>query len=109
MYAKYTFDDTYDVFPLFDPRRLSKGGTNFSGYVSSGLVKLFDQMQKTRNPRRIKALSHEIHRRVHENCVFAFLWQLDQYAAHTNELRNVKIHPYHLFSDVDGWKILKGG
>jgi len=107
VYSKYTFDDTYDVFPLLDPRRRGTGGTNFSGYVNAGLVKLFDAMQKTRSPQRIMALSHEVHRQVHEESVFAFLWQLDQYAAHTNQLRNVRIHPYHLFNDVDGWKILR--
>lgn len=108
VYARYTFDDTYDVYPLFDPRRMDKGGSNFCGYVNPALVRLFDAMQKTRRPRRILALARRVHQVAHDESAMIWLWQLDQYAAHVRELRNVEIHPYHLFSRVERWKILRG-
>ena len=36
----------------------------------------------------------------------AYLWQLDRYAGHTAALRNVEVHPYLLFRNVEAWKLL---
>lgn len=107
VYTRHTFDDTYDAYPLFDPRRAGKGGSNYSGYVDPTLVRTFTRIQKTRNPNRILALARQVHRRVHDQAAMIFLWQLDQYSAHVNELRNVEVHPYLLFSQVQRWKILR--
>jgi peptide/nickel transport system substrate-binding protein len=108
VYARYDYDDTYDALPLFDPRRNEPGGSNYAGYVDPTLVKLFEALQTTRNPSRIQALAQRIHAHCHERCVFVFLWQLDQYAAHLNDLRNVEVHPYLLFGNPSRWKLLRG-
>jgi len=106
VYTNYTFDDTYDIFPLFDPAATEKGGTNFHGFVDSRLMELFLQLHSSLNPWLVRASSHKIHRFLHEETAHLFLWQLDSYAAYLRNLRNVESHPYHLFQFPENWKIV---
>ena len=106
VYTKYSFDNTFNVIPLFDSKNIGKGKSNFSGYVDSKLMELFFQLRNTLNPWTIRSISHKIHRMVYKNTIHLFLWQLDIYAAHNHSLKNFKRHPYYLFNSPERWKII---
>ena len=107
VYTKHVFDNTIDAFPLFDPARTGKGQTNFSGYVDSKLVELFFQLHNTLNPWVLRSLAHKIHKIIHDETIHLFLWQLDLYAAHHRKIKNMKVHPYHLFNFPEDWKVIE--
>lgn len=106
-YTQYTFDNTLDIFPLFDPQRIDKGQSNFSGFVDSKLVELFYQLQNTLNPWVLRSISHKIHQQVYEDTVHLFLWQLEHYAAYHRSVKNVKVHPDYLVNFPEKWKIVQ--
>lgn len=108
-YARYTPDNTMDVFPLFDPVRRGKGESNFSGYEDPDrkLESLFAQLHNTLNPWALRSVSHKIHEAIHKDAVHLFLWQLDLYAAHHRSLKNFELHPQYLFNFPEKWKIVE--
>ena len=107
VYSQYAFDNTLNLFPLFDPARAGNGQSNFSGYVDSKLVELFYQLHATLNPWLLRAICHKIHQALHDDTVHLFLWQLDLYAAHHRSLKNLKLHPRYLINFPEKWKIIE--
>ncbi len=105
VYRKYSFDNTIDIYPLFDASRIGKGQSNFSGYVDPKLMELFYQLRSSLNPWLLRSISHKIHKIVHEENVHLFLWQLDIYTAYQKNVKNFQLHPYWLFHFPENWKI----
>ena len=107
VYYRFSLDERLDVSPLFDPQRMGRGQSNFSGYFNDELTETFQDLRRTVNPARRKALAHDIHRIVHEELPILPLWQLDGYAVYSSKLRDVSIHPYNLFAFPERWHIVE--
>jgi peptide/nickel transport system substrate-binding protein len=107
----------YNIAPLFDPEQQQAGGTNFMGYHSPELIKLFSYLRQEQRPFELWEIQREIHRFIHREVVVVPLWQLDNYIAYTSKLlyrqqigdsaaqqaRQLPIHPLYLFRKTEGW------
>jgi peptide/nickel transport system substrate-binding protein len=97
-YCSHTFDrPVLGLETLFGDRETGTGGRNYSGYRDPELAKLFDRIRLTDLWTRIRALNHEVHRHLDENAVLVPLWQLDSYFASSTRVKDLEMHPTHLF------------
>jgi peptide/nickel transport system substrate-binding protein len=107
----------YNIAPLLDAEQQQPGGTNFMGYQSPELLKLFSYLRQEQRPFELWEIQREIHRFIHREVVLIPLWQLDNYIAYTSKLlfrqqiadgaaqqvRQLPIHPLYLFHKTEGW------
>jgi hypothetical protein len=108
-YWTHTFEDsTYWLEPLLDgaPAAREPGGLNFMGYVpDEDLARLFREIRRHKQFRRIQGLTHEVHEHVHRKAIIIPLWQRDVYVALGDRLEDVTLDPFVLFGDVEHWNI----
>ena len=110
--AYYSWDfanESYWLWPMFDPAATGPGGRNFLGYQDDDLLSsYFSKTMAHRNFSVVKQLTHEIHNRLDEKMPFIPLWQLDtQFAYHNSLTFPPDIDPLLIFTDVENWKLEK--
>jgi dipeptide transport system substrate-binding protein len=99
-------DQSFWLWPLFDPRATETGGLNYLGYRDDApLEALFRRAMGHRDPREVRRLTHEIHLRVHDLMPFIPLWQLDSHIAVRRNLAVGTFDPLQVFADVDRWTL----
>jgi len=97
-YCSYTFDrPVLDLEQLLGDSEAGPGGRNYMGYRSPDLARLFDQLRLTDLWTKVRAINHEIHRHLYEGAVIVPLWQLDSYFASSLRVKELELHPVHLF------------
>jgi peptide/nickel transport system substrate-binding protein len=102
-YCHYDFpSEAYWLWPLFDPNGTDEG-TNYLGYIDSGLVSLFGQAMSHRDFGRVRETTRLIHRMIDQQMPLVPLWQLDTIVAHSRDVSPAGIDPLVIFSDVDQW------
>jgi ABC-type oligopeptide transport system substrate-binding subunit len=108
-------DETYWLWPLFDPSAIKPGGRNFLGYQNDEeLESLFHRIMSHRDPIEVKKLTHRVHEVFESKMPFIPLWQLDTHLAIHNSLsmvdgqdRPVVPHPLLIFTNVETWVLNK--
>ena len=99
-------DETYWLWPLFDPDDRQQGGTNFMGYgFDDEFHGLFRRMKTHKHFPEIRRLMHEVHRYIHRRALLIPLWQLDTYVVVQRNVRNVTLDPVNLFGNIENWEI----
>lgn len=103
-------DETYWLWPLFDPRAMGRGGRNFLGYGNDDqLQALFRRALDHRHFAEVRRLCHEIHAHLFEKMPLIPLWQLDMHIALRNDLKTVpppeKIDPLLVFTEIEQWRL----
>jgi ABC-type oligopeptide transport system substrate-binding subunit len=109
-YYHYDYpDETYWLWPLFDPSAANPGGPNYLGYQNDDiLAALFRRCMTRREFKVIQENTHEIHRLLYEQMPLIPLWQLDRhFAYHSSLLMTGRIDPLLIFSDVEKWTLEK--
>src|SRR5262249_9099518 len=95
-------DHTYWLWPLFAPHE----GQNLFGYPDSELQSAVRQLLTHREFARVQELTHQIHKRFHEEMPFIPLWQLDTHlVVHPHLELPPQLDAMAIFSDVDQWKL----
>jgi MarR-like DNA-binding transcriptional regulator SgrR of sgrS sRNA len=107
VYWRHDFlNETYSLWPLFDPKAKDRG-TSFMSYdLDEHLGSLFNQLRQHKQFVKIRDLTHRIHEHIAKNAIVVPLWQLDTYVAVSERLQNVTLDPRTLFSDVQHWSLL---
>ncbi|HLJ95147.1 MAG TPA: ABC transporter substrate-binding protein, partial [Gemmataceae bacterium] len=108
-------DETYWLWPLFDPQATNRGGRNFLGYQNDDrLQRLFREAMSHRDPAEVKRLTHKIHATFADKMPFIPLWQLDTHLAIHNSLsmvdgqrQSVDPDPLRIFTNVETWVLGK--
>ncbi len=101
--AEWTFDHSVNIYSLFHSTEAGPGRNNLGGYANPDVDRLLDESQRTTSSERLRALYAELHRVLHDDLPYVFLWNLQRYAAVSARIRNVRIHPFYLFSYVGTW------
>lgn len=106
-YWRHDFkDQTYWLWPLFDPEGIGPGGTNFMRYYQDkDLANLFAQLNSHKRFPEIQKLTHQVHEHVFKNGIVIPLWQLDTYVAVDDALKNVWLDPWVLYGNVEQWNL----
>jgi ABC-type transport system substrate-binding protein len=103
-------DETYWVWPLFDPNAAGPGGSNFLGRVNDpALENLFRKAMQYREFSEVQRLTRMIHRQLYDSMPLIPLWQLDTHLAVDQRLklapRPERIDPLQLFTHAELWKL----
>lgn len=114
--AYYSFDFPnldFRLQPLFDPKAVDKGQSNFLGYKDSELNRYLQEMQVHRNMTRVKQAAYELQDRCTEMMPLIPLWQIDTRLAVHASLRFGEgidmataleaIDPHAIFDGADAW------
>jgi ABC-type transport system substrate-binding protein len=108
-------DDTYWLWPLFDPAGIKEGGHNFLGYQNDEVLEgLMRSAMGHRDFSEVKRITHSIHEDFYAKMPFIPLWQLDTHLAIHKSLsmvdgrdRPIDIDPLLIFANVEAWTLNK--
>ncbi len=102
--AEWTFDHNVDVYTLFHSTQTGPGQNNLGGYADPETDRLLDESRVVPDSEALRAVYGELHRLLHEDLPYAFLWSLDRYAAVSTRIERVRLHPFYFFSYVGAWQ-----
>jgi peptide/nickel transport system substrate-binding protein len=108
-YWRHDFDDeTYWIWPLFDPADRGPGGANFMHIAPDiTLSNLFHEMVIHKQFTRIQSAARKIHDQIARDAPAIPLWQLNPYVAiHSKlDISGSQLDPVHLFKNVEQWRL----
>ncbi len=106
-YWRHDFEDeTYWIWPLFDPGDTQPGGSNFMGFTpSEDLRTTFDDLLKHKEFSRIRELARRTHLQINRDAAIIPLWQLETHVAVSPALRDAAFDPICLFENVEQWSL----
>ena len=105
-------DESYWLWPLFDPSAAGKGGSNFLGPTKNPrLDNLFPRALQYRQFGEVTALTHQIHAEIAGKMLLIPLWQLHTHLAIHQDLkvhpRPDQLDPLLIFTHVERWQLGK--
>ncbi len=108
-YAQLVFSDPGNIYQLFYSKNNEPGHDNFISYNNSYVDTLLQQMKATGNEIVKKNLGQKLHIYLHDDLPYMFLWSLDQNAAASMNLRNIRpyITPFTFFGEINKWYLAK--
>ena len=95
----WNFDELASIFPLFH----SRGNRNYIGYRNKEVDRLLEQANKTTDPIIYKAIYGKLHKMLHDEVPYVFLWSLTNYSAVSVRVKKVTIHPFNYFHYAHSW------
>lgn len=99
-------DETYWLWPLFDPDDQQADGANFMGCVpDKDLRDLFKDLAVHKQFSLIRRQMHQLHKHIAQQALIVPLWQLDSYVAVSDSLKNAAFDPIYLFRNVENWEL----
>ncbi len=96
----WNFDELSSIYPLFH----SRGTRNYIGYRNRKVDKLLLQATKTTDPVIYKAIYGKLHKILHDDLPYIFLWSLTNYSAISSRIKHVTIHPFNYFHFASEWR-----
>lgn len=102
--AEWTFDNSVNVYSLFHSTEAGPGRNNLGAYANADADRLLESSRVAPNSEALRAIYGELHRLLHDDAPYVFLWSLHRYAAVSSRIENVRLHPFYFFSYVSSWK-----
>ena len=102
--AEWTFDHSVNIYSLFHSAEAGPGRNNLGAYANPEVDRLLDETREVTNSEALRAAYGELHRILHDDLPYLFLWSLNRYAAVSTRIDNVRLHPFYFFSYVGSWK-----
>lgn len=102
--AEWTFDQSVNIYSLFHSTEAGPGQNNLGGYANPDVDRLLGESRSAASSEVLRAIYGELHRVLHEEVPYVFLWSLNRYAAVSSRIENVRIHPFYFFSHAGTWK-----
>ena len=102
--AEWTFDNSVNIFTLFHSTQTGPNQNNFGGYYNPEIDRLLEESRDAANSEMLRAVYGELHKKLHEDLPYVFLWSLNRYAAISSRIENVRVHPFYFFSYIADWK-----
>lgn len=106
-FAELVFDEASDIYPLFYSANSGPGRENFIGYHNPEVDRLLVEARRSSSAEERKNINRRLHRILHDDCPYIYLWSLTKVAAAVPQLRGFATHvtPYSFFDFVDKWSI----
>ena len=102
--AEWTFDNSVNIYSLFHSTEAGPGRNNLGGYANAEVDRLLEESRTAPNSEALRAIYGELHRALHDDLPYVFLWSLHRYAVVSSRIENVRLHPFYFFSYVGSWK-----
>jgi len=97
---QWSFRRYENLYPLFH----SSGNRNFIGYGNPTVDTLLDRSRKARDSESLRKFYQGLHKELHRDLPYTFLWSLNARTAVATKFRNVYITPHYYFSTIHEWK-----
>jgi len=85
-------DIVEDYYQIFHSSQVSNRGSNYVGYRNAEADALMEQLRVTIDPAESDVLCHQLHRLIHEQQPYTFLFTRPTFRAVDKRFQNVKIH-----------------
>ncbi len=102
--AEWTFDNSVNIYTLFHSTQAGPNQNNFGSYSNPDADRMLDASRQAANSEKLRATYGELHRLLHDDLPYIFLWSLNRYAAVNSRFDNVRLHPFYFFSYIASWK-----
>ncbi|PLX41179.1 MAG: hypothetical protein C0608_06860 [Deltaproteobacteria bacterium] len=102
--AEWTFDNSVNIYTLFHSTQTGPNQNNFGAYANPSVDRLLDESREAENSEMLRATYGELHKVLHDDLPYIFLWSLNRYAAINSRIENVRLHPFYFFSYIADWK-----
>lgn len=103
--ASWSFDDASNIASLFHSSSAKPWGNNFVMYKNEEVDSLLTEALVTNDFEKRRAIYHKLHAIMADEAPYTYLWTLKHHAAHTSNLRGVKIEPFAFFKHITSWKL----
>ena len=77
---------------------------NFISYHNPEVDELLAESQASTDHQEKRTIAYKLHKIIANDAPYTFLWSLTHFAAYSNKLKNVSIHPYKFFENVQAWE-----
>lgn len=101
--AEWTFDNSVNIYTLFHSTEAGPGQNNLGGYANPDVDRLLEESRAATNSEVLRTVYGELHRQLHADLPYLFLWSLNRYAAVASRVDRVRLHPFYFFSYVGSW------
>jgi peptide/nickel transport system substrate-binding protein len=81
-----------DHYQIFHSSQVGNRGSNYVGFRNAQADALLEQIRRTIDPVKSDALCHQLHRLIHEQQPYTFLFARPNFYAVDKRFQNVKIH-----------------
>ncbi len=98
---KWSFKRFENLYPLFH----SKGNRNFVHYSNPTVDTLLDRSRKARDAESLRKFYQGLHKELHRDLPYTFLWSLNARTAVASKYRNVYITPHYYFTTIHEWTL----
>ncbi len=98
---KWSFKRFENLYPLFH----STGERNFVGYSNPTVDTLLDRSRAARDAESLRKFYQGLHKELHRDLPYTFLWSLNARTAVASKYRNVYITPHYYFSTIHEWTL----
>jgi len=114
VYYEHDFDVVFDnwafslgagLYPLFHSTQSFPGGKNYINYNNLAVDITLEIFRGEMDPSALQNLGRELHRMLHQECPYIFLWTPIRTAVGDMKIRNVQIHPDGFFDYITEWWI----
>ncbi len=103
-FATWAFDDASDIDDIFHSRYNTAWQNNFISYNNPKVDQLLGLALASTDHQEKRTINHKLHEILAEDSPYTFLWSLTRFAAYTNKLKNIQIHPYKFFENAHLWE-----
>ena len=101
----WSFSTATGLYPLFHSSQSFPGGKNYIRYSNAAVDSTLELFQKELEPTALMHLGREMHRMLHEDCPYIFLWTPLRVTVGDAKIKNVQIHPDGFFNYITEWWI----
>ena len=102
--SEWTFDHSVNIYTLFHSAEAGPGQNNMGAYANPEVDRLLEDSRSAESSESLRAVYGELHRILHEDIPYVFLWSLHRYASVSSRIENVRLHPFYFFTYVGTWK-----
>lgn len=102
--SEWTFDNSVNIYTLFHSTQTGPNQNNFGGYFNPDVDSLLEESREAKSSEMLRAVYGELHKKLHDDLPYLFLWSLNRYAAVHSRIESVRLHPFYFFSYIAGWK-----
>jgi len=102
--TSWSFDDASDITTLFHSRFNGPWENNFISFNNAKIDSLLESGSATLDFEEKRTINHEIHKLLAEESPYTFLWSLLNYTVYNKKFKDITIHPYKTFDNVQLWR-----
>ena len=97
---QWSFRRYENLYPLFH----SSGDWNFLSYQNPSVDTLLDRSRKARDSESLRKFYQGLHKELHRDVPYTFLWSLNARTAVATKYKNIYITPHYYFPTIHEWK-----